>query len=86
MHAILSRLWADDSGSVLTTEYLILGTLVSIGAGAGLNAVNVAVNRQAEQFSAAVVAINPSYSVATQQTNAAIKAGSSFQVRIDATP
>lgn len=38
------RLWADDTASVIATEYVLLASVVTFGAAAGLVAIRNAVN------------------------------------------
>lgn len=40
------RLWADDCGAVICTEYLMLGTILVMGVGAGLVAVRNSINNE----------------------------------------
>lgn len=46
MKSILNKLWSDDSGAVLSVEWLLLTSVLVLGAGSGLvytrNAVNTA--------------------------------------------
>jgi Flp pilus assembly pilin Flp len=41
---VFRRLWADDAGSVIATEYVLLASVVTFGAAAGLVEIRDAVN------------------------------------------
>ena len=75
---LLRKMWADDCGSVLAAEYLIVGTVAIAGATLALDSARRAVNDQAQQFAASVTAINQSYSAPAQRGCAASKAGSAY--------
>jgi hypothetical protein len=73
---LLARFWDDDTGSIIASEYLVLGTVVSVSTGIAGNAISGAVNEQAQQFAAATVALNHSYVVPAQSCSAgSYKAG-----------
>lgn len=80
MRELICRFWADDVGSVLTTEYLLLGSIISFGAAAGLQAVADGINHQAREYSAAVASITTSYQAPAQRSCGASKAGSHYVV------
>lgn len=61
--ALTGRLWADDRGSIIATEYLALGGLVAIGSTAGLEAIRDATVDEMREYGHSVRAIR-------QQANA----------------
>lgn len=48
--AILVRLWNDDTGAIVSTEYLMVSGIVVAGSSAGLVAIRDAGNRQMQQI------------------------------------
>lgn len=59
----LASLWADESGAIVSTELVLVGSLVVIAAVTGLSAVRDAVNAELAETAGAIGAINQSYSV-----------------------
>ena len=54
------RLWADDAGSVIATEYVLLAGLVTFGAAAGLVEVRNAVNANLRDVGQSIRAVGVS--------------------------
>lgn len=54
MSRLFQRLWSDDGGAVLTTEYLALGSIVALGTTSGLSAMRDSVNDECKEFGQAV--------------------------------
>jgi hypothetical protein len=54
MSRLFLRLWSDDGGAVLTTEYLALGSIVALGTTSGLSAMRDSVNDECRDFGHAV--------------------------------
>ena len=50
----LHRLWTDESGSLLSSEYLILGTILTLGLVVGINAARMAIHSEMEDYAAAL--------------------------------
>lgn len=63
MWNLLKTLWHDEAGSVLATEYLMLGTIVTIGTATGLAAVRDSINDEYAEYGQQVRQIRQSYSV-----------------------
>lgn len=78
---ILSKLWQDDAGAVLTTEYLMLGTLVTLGGASGMAAMSDSINSEMREYGNAVRQMRQSYSVRGTSSGVASKAGSAFMDR-----
>jgi hypothetical protein len=55
------NIWNDDCGAVLTTEYMILGTLVVAGSVAGLSAVRDATVAEMNEFGNSLHSIRQTY-------------------------
>jgi len=62
------RLWNDDCGALLATEWVFVATIFVLGAITGFVAVRQAVISELTEFANAVMALNESYSF-TGQTN-----------------
>jgi hypothetical protein len=58
---LMARLWADDDGSVIASEYLMLGGIVSLGSVAGMTAMRDAANQEMEEFGQTVRVVNRTY-------------------------
>jgi hypothetical protein len=78
MRTLLRKLWHDDDGSILATEYLMLGSIVALGSVSGLAAMRDATVAEMEDFGAAVHSINQSYNVAGMRNATASRAGSAY--------
>ena len=76
LNSLLVKLWHDDGGAVLSTEYMMLGTIVALGGASGLSALSDATNAEMREFGQAVRSVRQSYHVPTMQTKMAYKAGS----------
>jgi hypothetical protein len=59
MRSLLTRLWSDDTGSVIATEYLMLGSIVSLGGIGGLVAMRDSMNDGYREFGESVREIRP---------------------------
>jgi len=70
------RLWADDRGSIIATEYLALGSIVGLGTIAGLHAMREATNEELKEYGNSVHAIRQSYQVPTYKAANGVKPGS----------
>jgi Flp pilus assembly pilin Flp len=51
---MLKRLWLDESGTLLSSEYLILGTLLTLGLIVGISAARNAIYSELEDYAAAL--------------------------------
>ena len=50
----VKRFWNDESGSLLTSEYLILGALLTIGLVVGFTAARDAIVSELEDYAASI--------------------------------
>jgi len=73
---LLKRLWADDCGALLATEWVFVATILVLGIITGLVAVRQAVISELTEFANAVMALNQSYSFSGQSNCLASTAGS----------
>ncbi len=58
---MLRNLWRDDRGAVIATEYLLLGTIVALGAAAGMSEMADTLNEEMQEFGAAVRSVRQAY-------------------------
>ncbi len=63
MHQVLTRLWQDDAGFVISAELILVATIVVIGLIVGLAAYRDSIVQELGDTAAAVGALNQSYSV-----------------------
>ena len=63
LYALLTRLWNDETGSIVATEYLMLGTIVSLGSAAGMVSVRDSMNDEYKEFGTSVREVRQSYTV-----------------------
>ena len=63
LRGLMEKLWADDAGALLATEYMTLGSIVVLGGVGGLTAMRDAVNDEMKEFGGAVRQIRQQYSV-----------------------
>lgn len=68
MGQLFARFWNDDTGAVLTTEYLSLGTIVVLGGASGLVALRDAEVDEMKEFGKSVHTLHQSYREAAQQS------------------
>ncbi|MCL4201537.1 MAG: hypothetical protein KJ000_03530 [Pirellulaceae bacterium] len=51
------RFWQDDAGTLLTSEYLILGTLLTLGIVVGVSATRTTLVSEYEDYAAAIMGL-----------------------------
>jgi len=66
MRRLMLKLWKDDCGALIATEWVFVATILVLGAITGLVAVRNAVNQELASFANAVLALNTSYSFSGQ--------------------
>jgi Flp pilus assembly pilin Flp len=76
MHRLLRKLWSDDSGALIATEWVFVATILVLGIITGLVAVRQAVLSELTEFANAVLALNQSYSFSGQSNCQSSTAGS----------
>ncbi len=47
---LMTRLWNDESGSIIATEYLMLGTVVALGSATGMVTVRDSINEEYQEY------------------------------------
>lgn len=83
MH-VCRRLWQEESGAILSSELLLVSTLLVVGMVAGLDAARNAVLTEMADVSAAIGTMNQSFSIGGTFSEAgASTAGSQFIDTVD---
>jgi hypothetical protein len=75
---LFARLWKDDCGALIATEWVFVTTILVLGIITGLVAVRQAVITELEDFANAVLSLNQSYSFSGQSNCQSSTAGSAF--------
>lgn len=83
MKNILSRLWADEAGFVVSSELILIATIIVIGLITGLTTVRDQVNTELADVADAISEINQSYSYGAIVAHCSSTAGSVFTDRND---
>ena len=78
MRRLMFRLWQDDCGALIATEWVFVATILIIGLVVGLKAVESAVEGELIDFANAVSSLNQSFSFGGSSGCCASAAGSSF--------
>ena len=76
MRQLIRKLWNDDCGALIATEWVFVATILVLGIITGLVAVRQAVISELTEFAQAVLALNQSYSFAGQSNCLSSTAGS----------
>src|SRR3954467_7883876 len=76
MRQTMLKLWNDDCGALIATEFVFVGTILVLGIITGLVAVRQAVISELTEFANAVMALNQSFSFSGQSNCQASTAGS----------
>src|SRR5205807_2744408 len=76
MRELMTRLWDDDCGALIATEWVFVATILILGIITGLVAVRQAVISELTEFAQAVMALSQSFSFAGQSNCLASTAGS----------
>lgn len=75
---LLRRMWQEDEGVVVSSELVLMGTVLVIGMATGLSAVQTAVVTELGDVSNAIGSVNQSYSYGGVLGHHAQTAGSSW--------
>ena len=77
MSGLIRKLWSDDNGALLATEFLFMSAMLTIGTVTGLVAVRQAMLSELVETANAIMALDQSYSFSGQSFAGAWTAGSS---------
>jgi len=83
MRNLVTRLWRDEAGFVVSTELVLIATIVVIGLVTGLTAVRDAVVEELADVAAAVGEVNQSYSFGAITGHCSSTSGSLFDDLVD---
>jgi hypothetical protein len=64
--SLATKLWNDDAGALIASEFLFVATILVIGIVVGLSSVRVAVNAELSELANAILALSQGYSVSGQ--------------------
>ena len=78
MRQLMLRMWQDDSGALIATEWVFVATILVLSLVVGLKAVESAVEGELIDFANAVSSLNQSYSFGGSSGCCASVAGSAF--------
>jgi hypothetical protein len=78
MTRLFCRLWADDSGALIATEWVFVATILVLGGVAALNRLNPTPVPWLVDFANAVSSLNQSYSFGGSSGCCGSAAGSAF--------
>jgi Flp pilus assembly pilin Flp len=70
------RLWKDESGAVIATEYLMLGSIVALGSAAGMAEMRDSVIDEYKELGQSIRGTRQSYSAPAHRGGAAKTGGS----------
>jgi hypothetical protein len=76
--SLLNQLLRDESGSILSAEAVILGTVGVAGAGIGLTAIGKSMRAETQEVAYALRSLDQSYGFDGQQSEHAWSAGSRY--------
>jgi len=86
MKNLFAKLWSDDRGALIATEWVFVATILVLGAITGLVAVRQAILSELTEFANAVLALNQSYSFTGQSNCQSSTAGSAATDSCDSIP
>ena len=66
MRQLLAKLWTDDCGALIASEFLFVATILVIGTVVGLANVRDAVNTELSEFANALMALSQGYIISGQ--------------------
>jgi hypothetical protein len=78
MRQLMCKLWQDDAGALIATEWVFVATILVLGSITGLVAVRQAVISELVEFANAVMSLNQSYSFSGQSNCESSTAGSQY--------
>ena len=63
MTSLLKKLWKDEDGALIATEYLLLGSVVTVGSVTGLASVRDSVNAEYQDYGNQIHEVRQAYAV-----------------------
>ena len=83
MKSLLSRLWKDEAGFVVSTELVLVATMLVMAMVVGLESIRDAVTTEMADTASAIAQIDESYSYSAVTGHASSVAGSGFVDLVD---
>ena len=83
MKNLVSRVWNDEAGFVVSSELVLIGTILVIGLVSGLTSLRDQVVQELGDLALAIASINQSYSYSAITGHSGSSAGSIFQDNLD---
>jgi Flp pilus assembly pilin Flp len=78
MRSLMRKLWNDDRGALLATEWVFVSTILVVGMVAGLKSVQQSVNAELSDLAGAIGALSQAYTYAGVSGCASSSNGSQF--------
>jgi hypothetical protein len=78
MRQLMLRLWKDDAGALIATEWVFVATILVLGSITGLVAVRQAILSELQDMAQAIMSLDQGYSFTGQSNCESSTAGSSF--------
>jgi hypothetical protein len=63
MESLFAKLWDDDGGALIATEYLFATTILVIGSVVGLVSIRDALNAELSELANAILALSQAYTI-----------------------
>ena len=76
MAHLLTRFWKDDSGAIISSEFLFVTTILVIGIIVGLSNVRAALNAELSELANAFLALSQGFTISGQSGSSASVDGS----------
>jgi hypothetical protein len=76
MARLLRNLWCDDGGALIAVEWVFVATILVLGVIVGLVGVEASINSELSEVANAIMALDQSFSFASQSNCVAFRAGS----------
>ena len=76
MAQLMRKLWQDDCGALIASEFLFVATILVIGVIIGLTAVRTAINVELTELGNAFLALSQGFAISGQSNNSANVDGS----------
>jgi Flp pilus assembly pilin Flp len=73
---MMRKLWSDDQGALIATEYLFIGTILVIGIVVGLTNLRDAVNAELTELGNAILALSQGFTISGASAAASSTDGS----------
>lgn len=74
---LLTQLWNDETGAVISTEYLLLGSVVAVGSASGMAAMRDSIIDEYKDLGGSIHEVRQQYAVPVAKTRGATHGGTS---------